>query len=862
MNSNLSFIKTKFVIPSPRKNYIRRTDLTNELSNLYDYKLIVIKGPAGSGKSTLVSSFIKEKEITDVKWINLDESNNELYSFFSYLISALSPYLEAKADALINSISCMTKQEDIFEVISFLVNEISSYEKSITLVFDDYHYIKDSFLNSTLERLIKYSPSNIHYIFITRENLPIYLGEMRIKNEILEIDENELKFSEKECSDFIKSTLNTTLKPYDINKIFTISEGWIGGIQLTSLAFKNSKNLSIKVLNKYVVDYLTEEILKSLSNPEKDFLIKTSILNYFNSTLCNELLQIEDSDEIIESLLNKNLFIITLDEEEGLFRYHHLFKEFLNTNFNKLPQNIRKEFHLKAYTSLKNSGDISEAILQLIKIKDYEKASSEIEKNIEDASCTSLIRLLPLNALINSNELIIQKMFYHYSNMQIDECKNIISYLENLESTELKALANVFKLYVYDFCNSMTLEDLNIVKNFKLSDITKAILYLNISPAFMIQGEYDKILYYAKESDKIATKYNIVFLSVFSKCLIASILEEQGKLSDTLKVYNDLNTLIVENKFMSSFKFMVYLGVAGIHMKKYDLGNTEKFLKLSLSGLDLNYSFISRAILYNLMELHFLKGELKEGNITKKNLVDNHLNSHSLLPCQIHSAKLKYTLPQGKYELEELQEFKLLIENKLNMSNIYLTPEDNVVYSRALFILGEKEKSLIILDKTLEYCRHFSILIHLVEGLIIKALILKENPKTDKRELFNVLREALYYGIESEYLRAFVVEGEKILKIIKLLQNDADITLTKKEKNFIDKIYSFVAPVKDCLLSQRELEVLEVLCNGSSNKEIASILNISLSTVKTHIINIYSKLQVSNRVQAVEKAKELNLLQR
>ncbi|AAK81534.1 LuxR family maltose regulon positive regulatory protein [Clostridium acetobutylicum] len=862
MNNNLRFIKTKFVIPSPRKNYIKRAKLINELNNLFDYKLIVIKAPAGSGKSTLVSSFIKEKKLSNVKWINLDESNNEIYSFFSYLISALSPYLEDKTDALIQSISCMTKKEDILEIISFLVNEISSYEKPIILVFDDYHYIKEPFLNSTLERLIKYSPSNIHYIFITRESLPIYLGEMRIRNEILEVNENELKFSKKECSDFIKSTLNTPLESYDINKIYTISEGWIGGIQLTSLAFKNSKDLSIKVLNKYVVDYLTEEILKGLSNSEKDFLIKTSIMSYFNSELCNEILQIENSDEIINSLLNKNLFIITLDEEDGLFRYHHLFKEFLNTNFNKLPDSTRKQFHLNAYTSLKNSGDISEAIIHLIKIKEYQKASSELEKNIEDTSCISLIRLIPLDALINSNELIIQKIFYHYSNMQIDECKSIISYLESFKKPELTALANIFKLYVYDFCNSMTLEDLNIVKTFKLTDITKAILYLNISPAFMIQGEYEKILYYSKESDKIATKYNIVFLSVFSKCLIASVLEEQGKLSDTLKVYNDLDTLIEKNKFISGFKFLVHLGVAGVHMKKYDLENTEKFLNLSLSGLKLNYPFISRAILYNLMELYFLKGDLEKGSLTKRDLVDNYLNSHSLLPCQIHSAKLKYTLPQGNYELEELKEYKSLVEDTINMSHIYLTPEDNVVYSRVLFILGEKEKALALLDKTLKDCRHLSILIHLVEGLIVKALILKEDSKVQKRELFNVLREALHYGIESEYLRAFIVEGEKILKIIKLLQNDVDITLTKKEKNFIDKIYKLVTPIKECILSERELEVLEVLCDGNSNKEIGSILNISLSTVKTHMINIYSKLHVSNRLQAVEKAKELNLLQR
>ncbi|RFM19072.1 hypothetical protein C1147_13675 [Clostridium botulinum] len=164
------------------------------------------------------------------------------------------------------------------------------------IVFDDYQYIKDEFLNSTLEYLIKYSSTNVHYIFLTREELPLYLGEIRLQGQLLEIEEESLRFSKEENLSFIKNTLNIELAENVIEKIFNISEGWIAGIQLIALALKSRKDnmfSDISVLNKYVIEYLTEEILKQLSEEERNFLVKTSILNYFNMESCNYILNIK-----------------------------------------------------------------------------------------------------------------------------------------------------------------------------------------------------------------------------------------------------------------------------------------------------------------------------------------------------------------------------------------------------------------------------------------------------------------------------------------------------------------------------------------------------------------------------------------
>lgn len=173
------------------------------------------------------------------------------------------------------------------------------------------------------------------------------------------------------------------------------------------------------------------------------------------------------------------------------------------------------------------------------------------------------------------------------------------------------------------------------------------------------------------------------------------------------------------------------------------------------------------------------------------------------------------------------------------------------------------DKSIEILDRVLERCRKYSIKTYLIEGLIVKTLILHEKFKDKKIEMFNLLSEAIYYASDSGYLRPFIIEGSQLAKIISEFIDYKGTELTLKEKNFIKRLHDAAEPhdhKKSNILSDREMEVLKVLSEGASNKEIGEKLNISLAMVKTHIINIYSKLEVSNRVQAYQKAKEMKLI--
>ncbi|WP_434304691.1 LuxR C-terminal-related transcriptional regulator [Clostridium botulinum] len=224
----------------------------------------------------------------------------------------------------------------------------------------------------------------------------------------------------------------------------------------------------------------------------------------------------------------------------------------------------------------------------------------------------------------------------------------------------------------------------------------------------------------------------------------------------------------------------------------------------------------------------------------------------------LYSARIKYFISAGIYSNENLQEYKVLFEKQQKNANIYIRIDEKITYARVIYILGEQEKAKDILYKCLEYSRKKSFKIYLVDGLIVLTLILEELNES-KRTTFNLLREAIHYSVDNRYLKPYVLEGEKVLNIIKELKNDKDIELASKEDNFIKNLIDIMEPekVKGELLTEREKEVMEILFEGASNKQIGKRLNISLATVKTHMINIYSKLQVSNRVQAVAKYKKL-----
>lgn len=312
--------------------------------------------------------------------------------------------------------------------------------------------------------------------------------------------------------------------------------------------------------------------------------------------------------------------------------------------------------------------------------------------------------------------------------------------------------------------------------------------------------------------------------------------------------------MILKNPIISNLMVLYHFGIAGINLKMCEIEKAKKEIKTVESSIIINKSMFSISMLYHLVIINFLSGEIKEGLELCNELKEKDSLSAGFI--------LGYKISLDVYTKKDLEAFINSYETGIK-NNIFYTILDKITYARAVYLYGNHEKGKKLLNDIIEYCRANCIKTYLVDGLLYMILILSSDLENNKREVFNYLREAIYYSIDNSYLMPYVLEGDKLLNIISILKSDKNTTLTNSEKKFINKLLD-IDKIKNNksveLLSSREKEVLEILSEGLSNKEIGENLNISTATVKTHIIKIYSKLNVSNRIQAIEKAKKLSLL--
>ena len=378
------------------------------LSNLIDCgldrALILVSAPAGYGKTTLVSSWLKEKKIP-FAWLSLDSGDNDPIRFLQYLIAAMAPFapdVEAEAPGMLQGI-----QPAQFEtVINLLVNELASIPDPFVLVLDDLHLIQTETVLKILAFLLDHLPPQMHLALITRIDPPLPLARLRARNRLTEIRADQLRFTRDEIAAFLNDVMELMLSADDLSAIEKRTEGWIAGLQLAALSMQSSKDIhgfvsAFTGSHHYVMDYLVEEVLKS--QPEKlgSFLLQTSILDKMCGPLCESVLDARpeepvDGQAMLESLERMNLFVIPLDDERRWYRYHHLFADVLRKRLEQHYPDALPRLHARASQWFEQHGLLPEAIRHSLTGGDQERAIQLIEQN-----APVLIMSGELNALSN-----------------------------------------------------------------------------------------------------------------------------------------------------------------------------------------------------------------------------------------------------------------------------------------------------------------------------------------------------------------------------------------------------------------------------------------------------------------------------
>ncbi|MEI4830468.1 LuxR C-terminal-related transcriptional regulator [Bacillus sp. FJAT-53711] len=853
MKREVHIISTKLMTPTPRKNYVRREKLLKKLEILHDYKLVVVKGSAGSGKTTILSSFVKENPEVAIVWITLDKENNNVFSFWYYMLESLRVYIK-EIEEIFSLFHMIMHKDDMKRIIVALINILSTKD-DITIVIDDFHYITDVDVNKTMEYLLKHSSENIHIVLLTREEPNFYVGDFLISGRLLEIGEEELRFSADEGFQFIRYTLKMDLKHEVVHDMNMLAEGWIGGLQLIALARSYHKNdcmQNMKVLNKYMIAYLSKEILEALEEEEQDFLVKTSILSYFNEEICDELLGKKDTKEMIIRLFQKHLFMINIDEDRGIYRYHAIFQQFLQHCFGQLEIGVQKELRLRAAEVYERSGDFEECIKQLLEMQCYEAALRKIENHGQNPQGWSYLRHIPLTCIVQNKEMAFQLIFYHYCNMEFEQCTEILNIVYEGESGH-----HPWK--VFEFCKALIEEEnlqldvlfINEIEDMDISDVTKAIIYVELSFFLWFQERIKDALYVLDKASMLEKRMKNPYVKMGILSSLCQIKEELGDLKECERLYNQLFEVIEQHSFLSALTVTCHIGITGIYLKRLQLEKAEK----SLQHVQGDEAALGKAYLYNVMELQFLKGDKRQAKETIQKLQTFDAYQNELFI----SSLLKYAIHVDEEYVQQLDQFAVMYQQKKEKKK--LRNEDKILYAQILLQKGNIQESLQLLDEIAEFTRKHKMKVLLIEALLLKVLILGNDMQKHKRELLNLLREAVHYSYENHILLPYTRTDKQIQTLLLLLKEERLQDLNERERKFLNTLLQLGNHDKEnFILSNRELEVLKVLATGASNKKIGEQLCISISTVKTHIINIYSKLHVSNRVEAIKKATEEGII--
>ena len=379
-----TLLQTKLYIPPLRPNLVPRPRLIERLNQglTSGCKLTLISAPAGFGKSTLLSAWVRQAELhRHVAWLSLDEGDNDLARFLTYFIVALQTVESDVGQGLLAALQS-PGAVNVEIVLTALLNEITEFPHDVLFILDDYHVLESQPIDKAITFLIDHLPPKMHLVIAGRIDPSLPLSRLRAGCQITEIRVDDLRFTSDEAAALLNQVMGFDLSAQEIVALETRTEGWIAGLQLAALSMRGLKGSSEIIdfidsftgSNRYIQDYLVDEVLQQQPSVTKDFLLQTSILSRLSAPLCDAVTEKNDSQGILESLETANLFIVPLDNDRRWYRYHHLFADLLRQRLHQQQPDIVAELHIRASTWYEKNSLEVEALHHAAAANDFERA--------------------------------------------------------------------------------------------------------------------------------------------------------------------------------------------------------------------------------------------------------------------------------------------------------------------------------------------------------------------------------------------------------------------------------------------------------------------------------------------------------
>jgi LuxR family maltose regulon positive regulatory protein len=403
-------VATKLYLPPLRPNVVSRPRLIERLNEGLHRTLTLVSAPAGFGKTTLISAWVKGIE-RPAAWLSLDEGEDDPARFLTYLVAALQTVAPTLGDGVLRALQSPqpTPPEAL---LTSLLNDLSASPTPCVVVLDDYHVIHATAVDGVLAYLVEHLPPQMHLVIATREDPHLPVPRLRARGQLTELRAADLRFSAAEAAAFLTQVMGLRLAAADIAALERRTEGWIAGLQLAALSLQGRQDISgfIQAFagdHRYIADYLVDEVLQRQPEPVRSFLLQTAILDRMTGSLCDAVTGQDGGIARLETLERGNFFVVPLDDQRRWYRYHHLFAQALSARLlaEQRPEQVAT-LHRGASAWYEQHGLAADAIRHALAAEDFARAAGlielaipELHRNKQEATLLGWLSALPVELI-------------------------------------------------------------------------------------------------------------------------------------------------------------------------------------------------------------------------------------------------------------------------------------------------------------------------------------------------------------------------------------------------------------------------------------------------------------------------------
>jgi len=903
----LPILRTKLHRPPTEATHLHREHLLNRLDQNRPRPLTLVSAPAGYGKSTLVGCWLESRNVPSV-WVSLDENDNDLRLFITYLVSAfqqISPAACAETLSILNA----NTLPPVPVIAGTLLNELDQTENAFILVLDDYHLIRDKSVHELVAKLLEHPSTIMHLVLIARRDPPLPLAALRARQQMVEIRTRDLRFSLEETLVFLRKTVGAPVDGAVAAFLAEKTEGWVIGLYLAALSMRNqaasARTLTnLPTENRYVMDYVVSEILSQLPPTVQKSMLKISLLNRFCAPLCEAVCRSEadaadggpKGRDFLELLENNNLLIIALDDERKWFRFHHLFQALLKRQLKK-QHNAEKiaQLHIRASAWFAENGFIEEALAHAHESGDIESAAALIKRHRHDIinnrqqwhQLNVWLKRFPPDFIQQHTDLLLAKAWAYQRQELHSELFATLARIEGDKSTidplfsddglpwgEFQALKS-FQHYMTargERSVSAAREALNHLP--AKCQGARGFAVMILSGALQMQGDNVQSRGVVMEALQQEAASTCVYKSMLLAALcytnwIAADLNSLQPAADQLLKHgqeHDLPEAVAAARFFKGAR----------HYLRNELDLSEDTLAPIVGHQAIPNLSIYCQNIFILSLTYQAKGRTCEANQIIESMIAHLLGNYNadlLELCQAFRADL--ALRQGRIAETD---YWAQTHTSTPLTPVYHFYIPQLSMSKVLLARRTVEslkKAESLLSKIHTYYASIHSTRVLIHVFVLQALVHAAQGR--KSHAIRKLADALVLAEPGGFIRPFLDQGTEVANLLDhLLQQNAarpyarqvleafgsektESSSNRSKHHSRSQSSSHGDPLIEPL-SNRELEVLKMLGRGVRNNEIADALFISQETVKRHLSTIYRKLDVKNRHQALVGAKSLGIL--